>query len=435
MWLHRHSAPAPVPTAARRIWSGLVDLDGDDLPAEPLLATSGAPFDDARLLVRELGEPLGFVTLPLTDGRLDPTLFRQSVERTWAAAPRARLRTAGASLPVASPTGDARAAIVPWVAATRATPVSVVVCTRDRAAALARCLKALRAVEHDALEIVVVDSAPTGDDAAHLVADLQRRDRRLRYLREDRPGLSRARNRGARETTAELLAFTDDDVRVDPLWVAALVRGFQCRPDVGCVTGLVASASLELPGAQYFDARVSWAASCEQRLFDAARGPRDSRLHPYGAGAFGTGATMAFRAAALREIGGFDERLGAGSPAGGGEDLDAFVRVLLAGYRLSYEPAALAWHEHRVTQADLGRQMYAYGKGLSAYWFKHLVAPRSRRQVAARLLAAAARLALLARRSRVAADQAAVSRFVPACELGGLLVGPFAYLRGRRTAA
>jgi GT2 family glycosyltransferase len=144
---------------------------------------------------------------------------------------------------------------------------------------------------------------------------------------------------------------------------------------------------------------------------------------------------MAFRAAALREIGGFDERLGAGSPAGGGEDLDAFVRVLLAGYRLSYEPAALAWHEHRVTQADLGRQMYAYGKGLSAYWFKHLVAPRSRRQVAARLLAAAARLALLARRSRVAADQAAVSRFVPACELGGLLVGPFAYLRGRRTAA
>jgi hypothetical protein len=79
--------------------------------------------------------------------------------------------------------------------------------------------------------------------------------------------------------------------------------------------------------------------------------------------------------------------------------------------------------------------MYAYGKGLSAYWFKHLVAPRSRRQVAARLLAAAARLALLARRSRVAADQAAVSRFVPACELGGLLVGPFAYLRGRRTAA
>jgi GT2 family glycosyltransferase len=431
---HRHRAPAPVPPAARRIWSGLVDLDGDGPPDEALLTASGAPFDDARLLVRKLGEPLGFVTLPLTDGRLDRARFVQAAERRWTTAPHERPRAAGAALPVALPAGDAGDLAAPWPTGGRATPVSVVVCTRDRPAALARCLDALRAVAHDALEIVVVDNAPTSDDTVRLVAGRQRLDGRLRYVREDRPGLSRARNRGAREATSELLAFTDDDVRVDPLWVAALVRGFHRGPDVGCVTGLVASASLELPGAQYFNARVSWSASCEQRLFGAARGPRDSRLHPYGAGAFGTGATMAFRATVLREIGGFDECLGAGSPAGGGEDLDAFVRVLLAGYRLSYEPAALAWHEHRVTQAELGRQMYAYGKGLSAYWSKHLVAPRSRRQVAARLAAATARLVFLTRRSRAAAGQAAVSRYLPVCELGGLLVGPFAYLRGRLTA-
>ena len=430
MWPHRHRAPAPVSPAAHRTWSGLVDLDGNGPPSGPLLATNGAPFDDARLLVREHGEPLGFVTLPLTEGRLDHRLFRRSVTPTWTAAPPDN----GASPPAASPESGAHDVGVHWPAATRKTPVSVVVCTRERPAALARCLEALRVVDHDALEIVVVDNAPICDATTRLVADLQQTDQRFRYVREDRPGLSRARNRGAREATAELLAFTDDDVRVDRLWVAALVRGFLRRPDVGCVTGLVASASLELPSAQYFDARVSWSASCQHRLFDVARGPHDSRLHPYGPGAFGTGATMAFRAAALRAIGGFDERLGAGSPAGGGEDLDAFVRVLLAGYRLSYEPAALAWHEHRVAQADLGRQMYSYGKGLSAYWFKHLVAPGSRRRVAARLFAAAARLVFLARRSRTAAGQAAVSRYLPACELGGLVVGPYAYLRGRSAA-
>ena len=48
----------------------------------------------------------------------------------------------------------------------------------------------------------------------------------MRYVREDRPGLSCARNRGLREARAGIVAFTDDDVRVDPLWVAALVRGF-----------------------------------------------------------------------------------------------------------------------------------------------------------------------------------------------------------------
>ena len=49
---------------------------------------------------------------------------------------------------------------------------------------------------------------------------------------------------------------------------------------------------------------------------------------------------MAFRTAVLRDLGGFDEALGTGTPAQGGEDLLMFVRLLSGGGRLAYEPAA-----------------------------------------------------------------------------------------------
>ena len=41
-----------------------------------------------------------------------------------------------------------------------------------------------------------------------------------------------------------VIAYTDDDVAVDPLWVHGLVRGFRRRSDVWCVTGLVGTASI-----------------------------------------------------------------------------------------------------------------------------------------------------------------------------------------------
>jgi GT2 family glycosyltransferase len=335
----------------------------------------------------------------------------------------------------AKPRDPAGRADPDWVLAGRATPVTVVVCTRDRAEQLARCLDALRRLEHDDLEILIVDNAPADDATERLVTARAAADPRLRYVREERPGLSRARNRGLREARAGIVAFTDDDVLVDPLWAAALARGFARDPQVACVTGLVATASLGLPEERYFDARVSWASSCEQRVFSAVRTAGDSVLHPFAAGAFGTGANMAFRADVLRALGGFDECLGAGSPAAGGEDLDAFLRVLLEGFRLSFEPASLVWHEHRAAAGDLDRQMFDYGKGLTAYLFKHATSRRSAPGMAGRMVPGLVRFAGLTRGSRRATRGTATARRAPLWEVAGSLTGPLAYWRGRQVAA
>jgi GT2 family glycosyltransferase len=77
---------------------------------------------------------------------------------------------------------------------------------------------------------------------------------------------------------------------------------------------------------------------------------------------------MAFRREALARIGGFDVALGAGTPAHGGEDTLALTMVLLAGYRIAYEPAALMRHDHRRDMDSLRRQAHGHGIGLTAYY-------------------------------------------------------------------
>src|SRR5215217_5077723 len=106
-------------------------------------------------------------------------------------------------------------------------------------------------------------------------------DARVRYVRELRPGLSCARNRGLGEALGELVAFTDDDVVVDPGWLDGVVRGFDRSQSVACVTGLVPSARLDTAEQRYFDRRVSWALGCTPRRYDRHPDPQASPLHPY----------------------------------------------------------------------------------------------------------------------------------------------------------
>jgi hypothetical protein len=82
---------------------------------------------------------------------------------------------------------------------------------------------------------------------------------------------------------------------------------------------------------------------------------------------------MAFRPALLRELGGFDPALGAGSRALAGADVEAFTHAIVAGSRLAYEPRAVCWHDHRASSDALDSQMFNYGVGLTAILTKWLL--------------------------------------------------------------
>ena len=365
----------------------------------------------ARILVRLHGDPLGYLPSPLP-------------------------------LEVAVVTAEARERFADRIAQVEADDrtapaddlVSVVVCTRNRAAQLVACLDRLARLTYPRLEILVVDNAPTDDSTRKVVAAVAARDPRFRYVLESRPGLSRARNAGLAAATGRYLAYTDDDVAVDAGWIEGLLRGFGRAPDVGCVTGLVATADIAGAAEEYFDARAaSWSTRCEPLLF-AVDGPgSEDPLFPYSPGVFGTGANLAFDRDMLVELGAFDEALGAGTRTRGGEDLDIFVRVLRAGRSIAYEPAAVVWHHHRADREALLGQMFGYGTGLSAFLTKCLLQRDTRRELLGRVPLGVRRMAGIRSTTRERlTEPAAAPRGALLREFLGFGAGPLLYLQARR---
>ncbi len=217
-------------------------------------------------------------------------------------------------------------------------PVAVVLATRDRPELLAGALGALRAALRSQDELLVVDSASTGPGTGALCRRLG-----VQVLRLDAPGTSAARNAGLVATTAPLVAFTDDDCLPQPGWAAALAGAFG-DPAVGVVTGRVL-ADRVVP------APVSLEESTVARPFTTP---------------VGHGANCCFRREALLAVGGFDDRLGPGAPGRASEDVDAFRRVLAAGWTGFYEPAAVVVHRQWRGRTASVRRSFAYGVGQAA---------------------------------------------------------------------
>lgn len=415
-------------------WCGDLELSGDGEP-RPVGHTAEP---SARLLIRLHGEPLGYVTLPSSDGTVDLGAVLRIAWTRFGEMINDHLRGEGlppldGMPPYARPPGpgDACPSRV-----SSDTLVSVVVCTRNRSASLAGCLARLRRLTYRPAEFIIVDNAPVDDGTRDAVAQVSATDPRFRYVLETRPGLSRARNRGLAEARGSYVAYTDDDVSVDPDWIEGLLRGFQRRDDVACVTGMVCTAGIGTEAEAYFDARTSaWSTRFEARVFDQ-QGEGEGPLYPYAGGRFGTGANIAFDRSFLTGMGGFDEALGAGTPTRGGEDLDIFVRVLAGTRAIAYEPAAIVWHHHRADNVALLNQMYGYGTGLSAFVTKCLVEQPSRGQVLRRIPAGLLRAYRIPTETgerldgRVERPPGVLSR-----EMAGWLAGPWLYARARWSSA
>lgn len=245
--------------------------------------------------------------------------------------------------------------------------LTIAVCTKDRTSQLERCLNSVRSLAPDvsgvpvSVEIIVIDNAPADDMTEKLVATFPD----MRYVCEKRPGLNFARNQALKEAEGYLLAFLDDDVTVDPLWLEGLMEAWAENRDAGAFTGLVLPYELSTKAQILFEKRGGWRKSFNRIVYGQTL-PGNS-LYPCGAGMFGTGANMAFRRDVLLQIGGFDEALDTGQPLPGGGDLDIFYRVIMSGHMLVYDPKYMVFHEHRRTLQALRRQYRSWGLCLMTF--------------------------------------------------------------------
>jgi hypothetical protein len=155
-------------------------------------------------------------------------------------------------------------------------------------------------------------------------------------------------------------------------------------------------------------------------------------LYPFTAGLFGTGNNMAFRGEALRAIGGFDPALGNGTPALGGVDSEVLLRAVILGHRVVYRPNALVWHDHRADYADLRRQVYSYGAGLTAYLLKTVTTNPIVLPAFLALVPKGLGFALRPGSAKNSHKADNYPRDLTRAELRGMLHGPLAYLNSRR---
>ncbi len=292
---------------------------------------------------------------------------------------------------------------------------------------LDRCLDSILASAPRPAAVVVVDSAPSDDRARGCVAAHQGAGVPVTYVHEPRPGLGRAHNAALPEVTTPYVAFTDDDVVVDPAWVGAIAGGFEAAPDVACVTGLIAPAELRTAEQWWVECGTGFAKGFERQL-RSLDGEGESSLFPFDAGTFGSGANMAFTTEFLRDLGGFDPALGAGTRALGGDDLAALHQAVRLGHTLVYEPAALVFHRHHADLSALRRQAHGYGAGLTAY-LTHAVArrPAAALEIMRRAVPGTARALLPGSELNARRPATYPSRLVWR-ERAGMLTGPARYL-------
>jgi GT2 family glycosyltransferase len=226
--------------------------------------------------------------------------------------------------------------------------ITVAVATCGRPDDLARCLTALAAQTLPPGEVIVVDQAPS--DSARDAVEASGLET-TRYVEQPRLGLSASRNLAMRLAGGRTLAVTDDDCAPDQAWLAAVADALERAPQAAAVTGPILPLGDAEPGTFAVSLRES-----EVAVDHAGRAvPWD----------IGSGGNFAATLTTLRECGGWDERLGAGSPGRAAEDADLLHRLLVDGQTVRYEPAAIVRHAWQ-TRARRLQTRWSYGYGIGA---------------------------------------------------------------------
>lgn len=237
--------------------------------------------------------------------------------------------------------------------------ITVCIPTRNRGTTITPTLESLRRLDHDSFEVIVVDQS-TNDDCRRTFDQALGGDARFAYVRSSTVGRAVSCNIGLLHARGIIVAFTDDDCVVPSNWLSGIEQALDLHPQAAMVCGRITAA----PGAGDLG-------------YTPAFTPTHVRLHrspwlSYRVAAAG-GGNMAFRTAALREAGGFDELLGVGAPLRGGEDKDLLYRFLRASHPVLELPEpAIVHHEVLKSGAETRRLLCAYAFGDGVVYAKHL---------------------------------------------------------------
>ena len=227
-------------------------------------------------------------------------------------------------------------------------PVTVIVPAYNEEAGIEATVRSVLASAHP-VEVIVVDDGST-DGTADVVARLV--SPRVRLIRQQNAGKAAALNTGIAAARTDLVVMVDGDTVLDAKAVRALVQPF-ADADVGAVSGNAKVANRDglLGKWQHIEYVIGF--NLDRRMYDVLE------CMPTVPGAVG-----AFRRSAVLRCGGVPVDTLA-------EDTDLTMALERDGWRVLYEPRAIAWTEAPSTLGQLWKQRYRWCYGtLQAVW-KH----------------------------------------------------------------
>jgi glycosyltransferase involved in cell wall biosynthesis len=213
--------------------------------------------------------------------------------------------------------------------------VTVAIPTFNRSALLRQTLEGIARQDYppDCFEALVIDNN-SRDDTARVAADFAASSLKLRCLLEAKQGLDHARNRAIAEAKGDIILFGDDDILVEPDWIAQMVAPFLNHPGarIGAVGGEVIPV--------FPDGLPTWMSGWHAPLaFRLDAGPLPDSQSPMGA-------NLAIPRWVFNEIGPFHTALDrtAGSYFSGG-DSEMIRRIRAAHMEVWFVPSAAVRHQ------------------------------------------------------------------------------------------
>ena len=225
--------------------------------------------------------------------------------------------------------------------------VSAAVLNFNGRALLEVVLPSLAAQTYRDFETIVIDDCSTDDSVAYLRRDWP--EIRVISTGAMNVGVSAALNVAVSASRSEFIALLNNDIELDPRWLEGLVASLDSHPEAASAAGKLLNYHrreiIDGAGDIFTRAAMAWGRGAGE--LDRGQYDHEEEVFAPTAGA------GLYRAAALADVGRFDESLYAYY-----EDVDWGWRAQLAGYRSRYVPTAIGYHMGSMTTRGDKNHLY-----------------------------------------------------------------------------
>ena len=230
--------------------------------------------------------------------------------------------------------------------------ISVLIATRNRPSQIEKCLYSISKSDFTNYEIILIDQSDDDRTKTILPGGILNK---IKYIKMEQRGKSRALNKALKIAKGDVFAFTDDDCIVDRHWLKEIKVFLKESPEVAGVFGNILPYQ---PGSNL------------GKICPATFTGKPSRHNDIGILHYrdlGSGGNMALRKQVFGKVVSFREWLGVGSLSSAGEETEVIFRLLLNKFTLATNTKMIVYHNRWLSSKEERVLQSKYTCGIMAF--------------------------------------------------------------------